>query len=177
MSDVGLPRATHDIDPSSPRAHAFTYAVMAADRPSGSSFCLAHLHICLFCGASQTPRYRSSHLAPLGARHIATSTPRDAPSCFGGPRIRWRSCLVPAPIPILSLPYPPLTLQARTEYRRSRTPDRKSLPRSDSGLQCHPGRSRSSWTGGSSLFSTWAYPHSPMRLWRIDSWIGVSCHT
>lgn len=144
MSDVCLPRETHDIDPSSPRAHAFTYAVLAADRPSGSSsFCLFILSCpspyLPFCGASQTPRYRSSHLAPFGARHIATGTPRDAPSCFGGPRIRWPSPLAPAPIPILNLPYPPPPLQARTEHRRSRTPDLDSLPWSPSRVQCHPG--------------------------------------
>lgn len=111
MSDVCLPRETHDIDPSSPRAHAFTYAVLAADRPSGSSsFCPLILSCpspyLPFCGASQTPRYRSSHLAPFGARHIATGTPRDAPSCFGELRIRWRSPLAPALIPIVNLPYP-----------------------------------------------------------------------
>lgn len=169
MSDVCLPRETHDIDPSSPRAHAFTYAVLAADRPAGSaSFCLLILSCpspyLPFCGASQTPRNRSSHLAPFGARHIATGTPRDAPSCFGGLRIRWPSPLAPAPIPILNLPYHPPPLQARTEHRRSRTPDLDSLPWSPSRVQCHPGWSRTSRTGGRSLSCTWRPGGPPLSM-------------
>lgn len=47
------------------------------------------------------------------------------------------SCARPHPHPEPPLPPPPL--QARTEHRRSRTPDLDFLPWSPTRVQCHPG--------------------------------------